>query len=131
MISGYLSQQNPLMRQTDKKKWRILNPLFFILFSGSLLGAILYRNSRTEDIKVSTYTVGKGWGYQIIVKDKVFIDQPFIPVLPGKIPFPDKRAAYRTGRLVKKRLLNHEPPAITRDDLIQLELDHVDNANNK
>ena len=119
------------MRKTDKKKWRIVYPLFFILLTGLLTGALLYKHSRAGQVRVITYQAGEGWGYQISIKNKVFIDQPFIPVLPGRVPFPDRRAAYRTGKLVRKKLLHHESPALNGDDIQKLKLDRVGNANEK
>ena len=115
------------MRRTDKRKWRILYPLFFILFL-SWLAYIIIHNTSQAGIKVRTYQVQEGWGYQILLKDKVYIDQPFIPVLQGKAAFPDKRSAHRAGKLVKQKLVNHKLPALTKEDLKMLGLDDLENT---
>lgn len=116
------------MRRTDKRKWRILYPLFFILFL-SWLAYTIFHNTSQAGIKVRTYQVQEGWGYQILLKDKVYIDQPFIPVLQGKVAFPDKRSAHQAGKLVKQKLVNHKLPTLTKEDLKTLELDNLENTN--
>jgi hypothetical protein len=78
---------------------------------------------------VKTYKVSDGWGYQIIIKEKVLIDQPFIPGLPGKKAFPDKKSAARTGKIVLERLINHQSPTITKEDFKEIGLDSSGNIN--
>ncbi len=117
------------MRKTDKRKWRILYPLFFILFSSLLVYTIVLHASQAGKVKVRTYRVNEGWGYQILLRNKVYIDQPFIPVFQGKVAFPDKRSAHRAGNLVKRKLVNNELPALTKDDLKKLGLDSPENVN--
>jgi len=115
------------MKKTDNRKWRILYPLFFILFSSWLVYTIVHQASQAGKVKVRTYQVQEGWGYQILLKDKVYIDQPFIPVLQGKVAFPDKRSAHRAGKLVKQKLVDHKLPALTKEDLKKLGLDNLEN----
>jgi hypothetical protein len=119
----------PTTRKTDKRKWRILYPLFFVFFSAFIVYAITHQATQSGKIKVRTYQVSEGWGYQVIVKDKVYIDQPFIPVLQGKKAFPDRKSASRAGNMVKQKLLNRELPALTGEDLKHLGLDTLENSN--
>jgi hypothetical protein len=117
------------MKKIDTRKKRILYPLFFILlvaFSGYCL---LQLTSSSRRVKVKTCQVTGGWGYQISVKGKVFIDQPFIPVIPGRKAFPDEKSAFRAGKLVKQKLVHHRPPALTREDFKKLGLDSLLNTN--
>ncbi len=112
---------------TDKLKKRIFFPLFFIV----LVAIIAFNFSRyltsAHHLKVRPYQVDKGWGYQLLVKDKVIIDQPFVPVIPGRKAFPDKRTASRAGRMVKERMINQELPALKREDLFEIGLDSIGN----
>jgi hypothetical protein len=117
------------MRKTDKRKWRILYPLFFILFLSWLAYTIIHHTPQAGKVKIRTYQVQEGWGYRILLKDKVYIDQPFIPVVQGKVAFPDKRSAHRAAKLVKQKLVNHKLPALTKEDLKKLGLDHPEKTN--
>jgi hypothetical protein len=114
-----------LMKLINTRKKRILYPLFFILlvaFSGLVT---LRLTSSAHRVKVTTCQVAGGWGYQISVDGKVYIDQPFIPVIPGRKAFPDKKSAFRTGNLVKQKLLHQQPPTLTREDFEKLGLDSL------
>ena len=117
------------MKKTDNRKWRILYPLFFVVLAACLVLAIAHPKSQAGKIEVRTYRVPEGWGYQIVVRDKVYIDQPFIPVLQGRVAFPDRKSARRAGNLVKQKMINHKQPTITRDDLRNLGLENPGNAN--
>lgn len=113
------------MRKTDNSAKRILYPLFFLLLAACLLFAIFRHTSPAGKVKVNTYRVPDGWGYRIVMNGKVYIDQPFIPVIPGRKAFPDKRSASRTGRLVKQKLIHRQLPTLTMEDLSELGLDSL------
>jgi hypothetical protein len=72
---------------------------------------------------VKTYRLNNGWGYQVLVNNQVYIDQPFIPVLPGKKPFPNRKTARAAGTLVKQKLEHRQLPGLTREELMRLGLD--------
>jgi Domain of unknown function (DUF4907) len=117
------------MKPTDKRKKRILYPLFFILLAAFSGFVVLQLTSSSHRIKVTSIQVNGGWGYQIWVNDMVYIDQPFIPIVPGRKAFPDKKSAIRTGNLVKHKLLHNQSPALTRTDFEKLGLDSLLNTN--
>ena len=54
--------------------------------------------------------------------DHVAVEQPFIPLLPGRNAFPDRYSAKRTGKLVLKRLEKGIVPVLTFQDLEKLGL---------
>ena len=115
------------MKMTDKLKKRIFYPLFFIVLA-AIIAFNLYRVlTPAQQLKVRTYQVDKGWGYQVLAKDRVIIDQPFIPVIPGRKAFPDKRTASRAGHMVKERMIKKELPALKREDLVEIGLDSTGN----
>jgi hypothetical protein len=117
------------MKKINIGKWRIMYPLFFVLLAAFLFYILLYRSKRSDEVKVRTYEVSGGWGYQVVVKGSVVIDQPFIPVLPGRKVFPDKRSASRAGNMVRRKLIQHKMPALTRKDIQKLGLDSLSNSN--
>jgi hypothetical protein len=103
-------------------------PLFFILIT-SLLAYIIFKNSSEDHgVKVETYKVSDGWGYQIKVNDKVFIDQPFIPVIAGNKPFPSRSTALKAGKIMKQRLIDRKMPSLTKEDFIMIGIDSLGNV---
>ncbi|MGB8492146.1 MAG: DUF4907 domain-containing protein [Bacteroidales bacterium] len=90
----------------------------FAFFLALTIMVIIYaERGHSRFYRVDVYRVDKGWGYDIILKNKVYIHQPFIPAIEGEMPFPDKRSARRTGDLVITKLKNHKPPAVSREEL--------------
>jgi len=67
--------------------------------------------------KAELYKSGNGWGYDILVNNKTFIHQPFIPALEGEVPFRDKESARKTAALVVEKLKKHKSPGITREEV--------------
>jgi hypothetical protein len=104
-------------------KKRFLYTLLFTVLSLFVLYEVCHYFSPADSNRVKTYQVSGGWGYQIIIKNKVLIDQPFIPGLPGKLAFPDKKSAAKTGKIVLQRLLNHQSPTITEEDIKEMGID--------
>jgi hypothetical protein len=54
-----------------------------------------------------------GWGYEILVNDKLFIRQESIPVLSGEKGFPKKEQAGQAARLIINKLKQDRPPTLT------------------
>jgi len=112
-----------LMKTIEILKKRIY-PLFFIVLAGIIIFNLIRMSS--SDNKVIPYKVSGGWGYQIKHNEKVYIDQPFIPLISGKHAFPDRKSARKTGKLVLKRLKEQKVPVISFDDLHKLGLDSIE-----
>ncbi|MDP4221742.1 MAG: DUF4907 domain-containing protein [Bacteroidota bacterium] len=82
-----------------------------------LILSVIICTSGGHFYKVKIIESGQGWGYDILVKNKPYIHQPYIPVIEGETPFPDKKSAMGTGRLVVKKLKSHKIPYITKEEL--------------
>jgi hypothetical protein len=100
-----------LTRMTKRKRLFV-----FALLTVLVLAAVAY-TSRGHSYKIDVYKSGQGWGYDILVKNKLYIHQPFIPALEGQMPFSNKQSARKTGRLVIRKLKNHKIPSVTREEL--------------
>jgi hypothetical protein len=100
--------------------------LLILIFSIVVLG-INQCTSSSGNPEVKTCRLSDGWGYQITFHDKVIIDQPFIPAIPGKKAFPTKNTALKAGNMVKERLIRHELPTLTLKDLEKIGLDSSGN----
>jgi Domain of unknown function (DUF4907) len=99
------------MRMIDKKK-RLIFALFLVI-----IVVTITVSRRGHFFKVSPFKSGDGWGYDILVKDKAYIHQPYMPAVDGQVPFKDKRSAKKTGRLVVKKIRNHKLPSVTREEI--------------
>jgi hypothetical protein len=83
-----------------------------------IISTVYFENVKQKDIyKVRTFECNKGWGYEIIEKEKTIIHQSYIPCIEGNKPFPDEKSALETGKLVILKLKNQENPSITIEEL--------------
>jgi hypothetical protein len=117
-----------MMKTINKSKKRIFYPLLFILIASLLAYIIIQNSSEDHGVKVEPYKVSDGWGYQIKVNDKVFIDQPFIPVITRNKPFPSRRTASKAGKIVKQKLINRKMPSLTEEDFKMIGIDSLGNV---
>jgi hypothetical protein len=74
-------------------------------------------NNRDHNYRVKVFNSEHGWGYDILIKNKLIIHQPYMPTVSGQVAFGDKSLARKTGRLVVKKLQNNQSPSITKDEL--------------
>jgi len=61
-----------------------------------------------------------GWGYDILVDDKLFIHQESIPVVKGRNGFSRKEQAEKTAQLIINKMEKGEPPTVTTFELQKL-----------
>jgi hypothetical protein len=113
-------------KQTKRLPWIISMGIVVIII---LFRIFIYHPAETLSVK--TVRVSGGWGYQVYVHEKLFIDQPFIPVIHGKKPFPDKQTALRVAKTVKAKLLAGERPFLTSADISNAGIDSLGNLINR
>jgi hypothetical protein len=110
------------------KRYRLL----LLAIAVAVLSLIAYRvfiSPSTETLNVKTFRVSGGWGYQILIHQKPYIYQPFIPVIPGKKPFPNRMSALRAAKTVKAKLLRGQRPDLTFDEILKTGVDSLGNSN--
>jgi hypothetical protein len=118
-----------MMNTTRKTKGH--RPLFLIIAIVLLsIGACLaFIHTRKSDVlNIETFRVSGGWGYNVLAGERIFIYQPFIPGIPGKKPFPDKKSALVAARMVKSKLKQGKIPSLTREDIMKSGLDSLGNS---
>jgi len=79
-----------------------------------------YRHASSYESFV--YPVNKGWGYDILVKDSVFIHQESIPALEGNKPFITKAQAREAASKVISKLKKGESPSFSRSEIERIML---------
>ncbi len=64
----------------------------------------------------------KGWGYNILANEKIYIRQEYMPGIPGKQGFKSADDALMVGNLVVRRISSNQMPMINQRDLDSLGL---------
>ena len=96
----------------------------------SIVSYLAFFHARTSDaLNIETFRTSGGWGYNIKTGGRVFIYQPFIPGIPGKKPFPDRKSALGAAKMVKSKLEQGKLPSLSREDIIKTGLDSLGNSN--
>ena len=71
--------------------------------------------------KTEAFEVDSGWGYKILINDKVFIKQEIIPAVNGNFFFQTKEAAEIAGVFVMQKLAKNEGlPTVNFEELQNL-----------
>jgi hypothetical protein len=99
------------MKRINKRRY-----LYFALLLGILLSTVICTR-RGHFYEVDLFRSSNGWGYDVLVKNKTYIHQPYMPAVEGQIPFSTRQSARKTGRLVIKKIRNHEIPAVTPEEI--------------
>ena len=74
-------------------------------------------------IRDSTFKSGTGWGYKVYVGNDIYINQPFIPGVPGRRYFVTEDDAKKVAELVVKKIMRHHlPPTVSGNELRQLHI---------
>ena len=71
-------------------------------------------------VNASVFKTDKGWGYSIIVNNKLYIRQDIIPAVEGNQGFATKEDATKVAELVLNKMKNKEKPIVKKEDLENL-----------
>lgn len=84
-----------------------------------LAGAGLVR--RREVLHSETFQTPVGWGYNILLKERVLIHQQYVPAQPRLRGFRTRAAAEATARLVMEKMKAAELPSVSEKEIEQIE----------
>ncbi|QZE14627.1 DUF4907 domain-containing protein [Halosquirtibacter laminarini] len=107
-----------------KKQKSILIILLFIVTISSIF-SIKKSNHSQKDMHYISVEVNKndgGYGYQIMIDHKCYIDQPYIPAIKGRKPFSSYNDALKTGTFVANKIGIRKSPTISIKDLRDLQI---------
>ena len=72
-------------------------------------------------LKAQAFQTSRGWGYDVMINDSVFIHQEIIPGVPGNQGFKTEEQALSVGNLVVKKMNDHKGfPSINPKELDSL-----------
>lgn len=102
-----------------------------ILFSFIIISISSFSQTKTKDstnncstnqnIKIKTFKIDKGWGFDIYLDNKLFIHQTNIPAINGNKLFAKKKDALKIAKLMKYKICrNIIPPSISIKEINNL-----------
>ena len=77
------------------------------------------KEKRQHRLDSRVFRAVSGWGYDILVDDKIFIHQESIPVISGNKGFLRQEDAEKTAGLIINKMERGEPPTVTIFELQQ------------
>ena len=93
-----------------------------VAISVSILIFPCKKGQRSSSYESLVYPVKYGWGYDILVKDSLFIHQESIPAMEGNMPFTTKAQAMEAARRVISKLKKGESPSFSRSEIERIML---------
>ncbi|WP_259329554.1 DUF4907 domain-containing protein [Bacteroides xylanisolvens] len=94
----------------------LLSLLTIILLHHSIM---VIEDEGEPKAELEIFQYENGWGYQIVMKQKVLIYQPTIPAIDTAIPFPDEVSTRKVGILVLKRFNAHRNFSVSKQEVLQ------------
>jgi len=108
-----------MMRMTNRL---ILGSITFIVLITMAWNFYALQSENEEIFKAITFKTETGWGYCILHKGKIIIQQDQIPAIQGVKPFKSKLEANKTANLVLEKIRANKVPTLTLEDINKLEI---------
>lgn len=80
------------------------------------------KKSRNLEIKITKQN--SGYGYQILKKRKILINQPYIPAIQGEKTFKSEEDAQKTAHLVINKMHKYSLPKISVHELDSMKIEY-------
>lgn len=76
-----------------------------------------HRGRLSSPVRVAYFNMGKGWGYDILVRDTIFIHQPYKPAVQGQQAFETKAQAARMANAMIQKMNRKNSPSLTTGEV--------------
>ncbi|UMQ43735.1 MULTISPECIES: DUF4907 domain-containing protein [Chryseobacterium] len=86
----------------------------FLFVSGIIMVGCQKKNS---DFEIKITKQDAGYGYQIIKKKRILINQPYIPAINKQLPFKNSMEAHKTANLVMSKIGKLSLPRVSVQEL--------------
>jgi hypothetical protein len=108
---------------TGKREW-----IWTVLLLVAIAGIVIFNVYRRSDwykknhvkLVLKPYQTSRGWGYNILTNDSVFIHQDVIPAIGGRRMFKTREDALVIGNLVYEKVLKGDVPMVTPQEVRNL-----------
>jgi hypothetical protein len=127
MTSGVLTQPQNTMK-TIKGISVVLIAILMTIITLFILNSSKSDNhsaplKKSNEYSLETFRInGGGWGYNIVLGDKIVIKQDIIPGIQNSVPFNNKEDAQKVGMLVLNKLKNHKRPTLKIQEIDSLKV---------
>ncbi|WP_158563294.1 DUF4907 domain-containing protein [Chitinophaga silvatica] len=93
-------------------------------------GGFYYRSVKQKaddmlQVEAVAFSVNGGWGYKVVVDGRTYIYQDVIPGIQGNQVFKSQEDALKVGQRVVYKLVHHQLPAITEQELIAMQINDI------
>lgn len=95
--------------------------LKLLLVSGIVLTSC---EKKTAHFEAKITKQNSGYGYQILKKHKIFINQPYIPAIQGEKTFKNETDAQKTADLVVSKIHQYSLPKISIHELDSMKIEY-------
>lgn len=99
---------------------RTIKTFLKLLFCPLILLVSCQKKDSKYEIKITTQN--SGFGYQILKKHKILINQPFIPAIQGEKTFKNETDAQKTADLVVSKIDKYSLPKISVHELDSMKI---------
>ena len=99
----------------NKKYFRLIVSIALILFI-VLSFFVITLNSQKYNARI--FSVGNGWGYEILSGKRILIHQDCIQAIQGNVPFASKKDAMKIANLVILKLEAGKIPYVSDRELV-------------
>jgi hypothetical protein len=73
-------------------------------------------------LNTQTFKTNSGWGYNVLINNKIYIHQEFIPAVKGNQAFKSKKDAEKVANLVIIKMKKGVLPSIKKNELDSLKV---------
>lgn len=80
------------------------------------------KTQRSSQIHSEIIIVEQGYGYHILIGEKLLVKQEFIPGVNGKVAFQTPDDAKKVADLVKNKLINRINPEVSLEEISNLNI---------
>ena len=108
-----------LMTKKNASVWRLVAA--GLLIAGSLIIIFYKKNQQAASdllpVELHPLKIGDGWGYEVLVDNKVYIHQDCIPAIPSFRRFRSESEALLVGKLVVDKIKHGHKPVMTLQEI--------------
>jgi hypothetical protein len=99
-----------MMTMTISKKHKLVLLAALIIAAGSTFFLLVIKPAPKEGIYYNVFKTENGWGYDVLVKERILIHQPFIPGESGINGFKTEAEAEANAESVIEKIKSGEHP---------------------
>jgi hypothetical protein len=103
-------------------KFYFIIKLSILVFIGILVFSTLMQFKAGPKVELYTFKIENGFGYNILVNNKIYIHQEIIPAVINNQHFISRHDAQITGTLVIEKLKTGKVPALSINELDSLKI---------